>query len=479
MAKTPIRPRAHVSAHRSLLLLSIFGLMLTLVSFNGAFAQSTLSCKIDYTLVNQWGGGFQADVKINNTGSSAINSWTLGWSFANGQTITQMWNASYTQSGANVSAKNLNYNGSIAAGGSANFGFTANSGSTNSIPASFTVNGVTCGGTPPPTSQPTSGPTTVPTSGPTAVPTAVPTQVPGGSFLAQHGKLRVSGTKLVDKNGTPVQLKGMSSHGLQWFGQYMNQSSISFMANSWKATVVRAAMYVDEKGYTTNPSGMKQKVKDIVQYAETAGIYVIIDWHILTPGDPNVHLSEAKAFWQEMATLYKGKQHVLYEIANEPNGVTWNGSIKPYAEQVISAIRAIDPSTVIIVGTGDWSQKVDDAAANPLAYSNIMYTLHFYSGTHTQWLRDRADAAMARGIALFVTEWGTSSSSGDGGPYLSEAQTWIDWMKSRQISWANWSLSTAPESSAALLSGASTSGGWTDSNLSTSGRFVRNAIMAP
>lgn len=472
MTGTPMRPSTPTFVRRPLQMLSILALLLTLGTFNHVMAQSTLSCKVNYTITNQWAGGFQADVKINNTGTSTINNWTLGWSFANGQTITQVWSATYTQSGASVSASNLSYNASIPAGGSQGFGFTANSGSTNSIPSAFTVNGVACGGT---TTPPT--PTTQPTSGPTAVPS--PTPVPSGSYLAQHGKLRVSGTKLVDKNGTPVQLKGMSSHGLQWYGQYMNQSSISFMANSWRATVVRAAMYVDEKGYMTDPSGMKQKVKDIVQYAETAGIYVIIDWHILTPGDPNVHLNEAKAFWQEMATLYKGKQHVLYEIANEPNGVTWSGSIKPYAEQVISVIRAIDPSTVIIVGTGDWSQKVDDAAASPLAYSNIMYTLHFYSGTHTQWLRDRADAAMAKGIAIFVTEWGTSDSSGNGGPYLSEAQNWLSWMKSRQISWANWSLSDKAETSAALVGGASTSGGWTDANLTTSGRFVRDAIMAP
>ncbi|HEU4325982.1 MAG TPA: cellulase family glycosylhydrolase [Roseiflexaceae bacterium] len=475
MSDTPIGPREQTRLRRSLPL-SILAILLMLASFNNAFAQSTLSCRVTYTVINQWADGFQADVKINNTGTSPINSWTLRWSFANGQTITQAWNGSYTQSGANVSVTNQSHNASIPAGGSQGFGFTANTGSTNSAPTAFTVNGAPCGGSNP-VPTPTRTTTAVPTAQPTVGPN--PTPVPGGSFVAQHGKLRVSGSKLVNKNGTPIQLKGMSSHGLQWYGQFMNQSSVSYLASNWKATVVRAAMYIDEGGYLTNRTAMKQKVKDIVQYAETAGIYVIIDWHILNPGDPNIHLAEAKAFWQEMATLYKGKQHVLYEIANEPNGVTWGSSIKPYAEQVISVIRAVDPNTVIIVGTGEWSQKVDDAAASPLAYSNIMYALHFYSGTHTQWLRDRADAAMARGIAIFVTEWGTSDASGNGGPYLSEAQAWVDWMKSRQISWANWSLSNKAESSAALTSGASTTGGWTDSNLTASGRFVRGAIQAP
>ncbi len=102
-------------------------------------------CHIGYTITNQWNTGFQVALSINNTSTSPINGWTLGWSFANGQTITQLWNGQETQSGANVTVKNLNYNASIPAGGSYTaVGFTANWSGTNSVPTAFTLNGTPC-----------------------------------------------------------------------------------------------------------------------------------------------------------------------------------------------------------------------------------------------------------------------------------------------------------------------------------------------
>jgi len=100
------------------------------------------SCSVTYTITNQWGGGFQADVKI--TSAKAVNGWTLVWSFANGQQITQIWSALQTQSGAVVTARNESYNGTIAAGGSASFGFLGSWTTTNAKPTAFTLNGSAC-----------------------------------------------------------------------------------------------------------------------------------------------------------------------------------------------------------------------------------------------------------------------------------------------------------------------------------------------
>jgi endo-1,4-beta-xylanase len=104
------------------------------------------ACHIGYTISSQWGGGFGAAITINNTGTTAISNWTLTWSFANGQTITQLWNGTETQSGANVTVTNLSYNGSIPAGGSyTGMGFNGSwNNSSNAVPASFAVNGTTC-----------------------------------------------------------------------------------------------------------------------------------------------------------------------------------------------------------------------------------------------------------------------------------------------------------------------------------------------
>ena len=104
------------------------------------------SCEVDYTISNSWSGGFGAAIAIKNTGTSALSSWTLTWSFANGQTITQLWNGTETQSGANVTVKNLSYNGSIPAGGSVTgMGFNGTwNNSTNAIPAAISLNGTAC-----------------------------------------------------------------------------------------------------------------------------------------------------------------------------------------------------------------------------------------------------------------------------------------------------------------------------------------------
>jgi hypothetical protein len=108
---------------------------------SGGFA-----CHIAYSITNQWSGGFQTAITINNTGTTGITNWTLTWSFANGQTITQLWNGTETQSGSNVTVTNLSYNGTIAAGGNYNgMGFTGTwNNTTNAVPTSFAVNGTTC-----------------------------------------------------------------------------------------------------------------------------------------------------------------------------------------------------------------------------------------------------------------------------------------------------------------------------------------------
>ena len=108
-------------------------------------ASGGFSCHVGYSIVNQWPSGFQAALSLNNTGTSAISSWTLTWSFANGQTITQLWTGTETQNGASVTVNNLSYDGTIPAGGSyTGLGFLATWNATNAVPTSFAINGTTC-----------------------------------------------------------------------------------------------------------------------------------------------------------------------------------------------------------------------------------------------------------------------------------------------------------------------------------------------
>jgi endoglucanase len=295
------------------------------------------------------------------------------------------------------------------------------------------------------------------------------------NVVTQNGQLKVVSGKLCNSGGTPIQLKGMSSMGLQWYP--FTASTVTNLVNDWKITVVRAAMYTAEGGYLTDSTTMKNRVKTIVDAAISNGIYVIIDWHILTDNNPNTYKDQSRAFFDEMSKTYGSYPNVLYEICNEPNGVDW-ATIKSYAEYVIPAIRANDPDNIIICGTDTWSQGVLNAANNPLSYTNVMYTLHFYAGTHGASLRSSADSALAKGIGIFVTEWGTSDASGSGGIFLTQAQEWVTWMNNNKLSWCNWSLCPKTETSAALLPGTGMDGPWADSVISESGKWVKSQLTS-
>ncbi len=105
---------------------------------------SGAKCSVHYVVTNQWSGGFGGSLTITNTGSSTINGWSLQFSFANGQTITQGWNGTFTQSGGSVTIASVSYNGSLAPGASVNPGFNGSWNGTNTNPTAFTLNGQAC-----------------------------------------------------------------------------------------------------------------------------------------------------------------------------------------------------------------------------------------------------------------------------------------------------------------------------------------------
>ena len=294
----------------------------------------------------------------------------------------------------------------------------------------------------------------------------------------RYGQLHVKNGQLCDQSGNPIQLRGMSSHDLKQFP--FTRNTVSNLVNDWHVSVVRAAMYTDSYGssYIREPQ-VKQTVKLIVDEAIRNDVYVIVDWHILADGNPNRYKKQAKKFFKEMAGTYGSSPNVIYEICNEPNGtnVTWK-EIKAYAKFIIPAIRAIDSDSVIIVGTGTWCQDVRAAAGAPLNFTNVLYALHFYAGTHPDELRRNANFALSRNLPIFVSEWGLTDYTGKGGLYLDEAQRWVDWMNEHKISWASWSFSNADEASAALQPMVKMDGPWRDSDLTPSGKWIKSRIQA-
>jgi hypothetical protein len=298
-----------------------------------------------------------------------------------------------------------------------------------------------------------------------------------GTPVARWGALRVCGTSVCSSSGTPVQLKGQSSMWLNWEGTYsVNKSAMQWMRDNWNLSVFRAAMGVEPSGaYLSDPARMKTMVNTIVQNAIDLGVYVIVDWHDHNAQD---HRSQAVSFFSEMATKWGGYPNVIWEDFNEPLNVSWSNTLKPYHQAVVSAIRQRDEDNLIVLGTPNWSQYVDQAANDPLSGSNLLYTLHFYSCSHTQWLRDRANTARSKGLALFVTEWGATHADGglDGRVCLDEAQRWHDWMNANGIGWAAWKLDDCSDSSCILRPGAPAGGGWTDTWLHGHGPFVRDRM---
>lgn len=292
-------------------------------------------------------------------------------------------------------------------------------------------------------------------------------------FVGEHGALRVQGNRVVDRAAKPIQLRGMSLFWSQWSELYLAKN-VDVLVDEWKATVVRAALGVEnEGGYLQAAPPNVAKVRAIVDRAIERGIYVIIDWHDHHAQD---HRAQASAFFEEMAKAYGKQPHVLFEIYNEPMNVEWP-VVKAYAEELISTIRAAGSQNLIIVGTPNWSQDVDVAASNRISSDqNVAYTLHFYADTHKQALRDKAKVALDKGLALFVTEWGTCSADGNGAVNQGETRTWIDFMEQHSIGWANWALNNKEEACSALQPSASTTGPWPDDRLTQSGRIVKPAI---
>jgi endoglucanase len=327
----------------------------------------------------------------------------------------------------------------------------------------------------------------LPLSGLAAVTTAAAAALPPGSPAAVNGRLKVCGVQLCNKSGRAVQLRGMSTHGIQWFNGCNKSQWWDALQNDWKADFVRVAMYVakGEDGYETNPRKFTDLMHGYIEEATRRGLYVLVDWHQLDPGDPNVYTAKAKAFFKEIAQRHKDKTNIIYDIANEPNNVSWP-KIKSYAEQLVPVIRAEDSDSLIISGTNGWStfghsdeQDPSVVLNNKVDATNFMYSFHFYAKEHRDDYVSVLDRVSSQ-VPVFVTEFGTQEATGDGPNDFTMAQKYVDLMARKKISWANWNFSDDRRSGAVFkegtCSGTSFSG---TGKLKPAGVWVRDIVRAP
>jgi len=299
-----------------------------------------------------------------------------------------------------------------------------------------------------------------------------------GTPFALNGVLHVTDGKLMNQHDQPIQLRGMSSHGLQWYSECIRDSSLQLLAVNWGADFLRLAMYVQEDGYLSKPAYFRELVDGYVGKLLQRGMYAIIDWHQLSPGDPNYNLDAAKEYFTYMSAKHGDKGNVIYEICNEPSGVEWS-DIYEYAEKIIPVIRANDPDSVIVVGTPNWSSNPSAVIGNELPFDNIMYTIHFYAAAHGKDVRDDAGKAADAGLALFATEFGTQGYTGDGKNDFESSNAWIKLLAERGISWSNWNFSDDGFSGAVWLDGTCIGERWWDKNLKESGHWIKDKLSNP
>ena len=283
--------------------------------------------------------------------------------------------------------------------------------------------------------------------------------------VKNHGQLKVVGTQLTDEHNTAVVLNGMSFGWSCFHPKFYTAGAVSTLAKDWNCSVVRAALGVEpDNGYLQDSVKSMKLITTVVEAAIKEGIYVIIDWH-----SHNINLNEARAFFKTMATKYHGYPNIIYELYNEPDYETWP-QVKAYSIDLISTIRAIDTANIILVGSPRWDQDVQLPAEDPITgFKNLMYTMHFYAGTHKQWLRDRTDAAIAKGLPIFISESAGMDATGDGKLDDKEWNKYINWMQKKKLSWITWSVSDKDESCSVLRKSASGDGKWTDNDLKESG----------
>lgn len=291
--------------------------------------------------------------------------------------------------------------------------------------------------------------------------------------VKQHGRLKVVGTQLTDANDQPMVLNGMSFGWSCFHPRFYTAGAVKELHKKWNCNVVRAAMGIEpEGGYLKDPRTSTKLITTVVDAAIKEGIYVIIDWH-----SHNIQLREARDFFKQMATAYHKYPNVIYEIFNEPDYETW-AEVKAYSTEIIRTIRAIDSTNIILVGSPRWDQDVHLPAADPIkGFSNLMYTMHFYAGTHKQWLRDRTDSALAMGLPIFVSESAGMSATGDGNLDHEEWATYIKWMEERKMSWVTWSVSDKDESCSVLKTSASSDGNWNGNDLKVSGIMTKEYLQ--
>ena len=291
-----------------------------------------------------------------------------------------------------------------------------------------------------------------------------------------NGQLHVEASQLTDAHGQAVQLRGISTHGLTWYPEFINENLFRQLASDWNCNMIRLAMYSSEYCRKEEREKNLALMRQGIEAASAADMYVLVDWHILEDSDPNENKESAKEFFDLIASEYASYPNLIFEICNEPNGNTAWPDIREYANEVIPVIRAHIPGAVIVVGTSEYDRNLGDPFLQPLDFDNVMYVMHFYAASHDEGLRSQLQCAVDAGVPVFISECGISEASGDGAVDFASAAEWFTYLNENKISYAVWSLSDKEESSAFFQYEYDPAKPIRDEDLSIAGTWVRELI---
>ena len=297
--------------------------------------------------------------------------------------------------------------------------------------------------------------------------------------IKAHGRLKVGEKGLLDQNDIPFQLKGMSTHGISWYPKFTNVGALNTL-KKYGANVVRLVVYSEQPGsYQYSSKENMNYLYTAIENALAINMYVIVDWHVLREEDPNVTKAYAKEFFEDLSSHYGNHEGIIYEICNEPNGenTSWE-DVCIYADEIIPLIRKNAPDSIIIVGTPDFCTDIEEAANNPLAYENILYSMHVYFDLSKEDAENKTVNRYADkfnlGIPVIVSEWGMKNT--DGKIYKDTVEDFLDVMAYNNISWCNWSLSNKNESYSFIKKDCNKLSGWEDEDLTVSGKIIKEAL---
>ena len=295
-----------------------------------------------------------------------------------------------------------------------------------------------------------------------------------------NGKLNVVGPDLVNQEGEKIQLYGLSTHGIQWFGRYCNFDTLAAITSEFGINIVRFSMTTSEGGYCSGNTLVKeQMLQDLhegIDAATKLGLYVIVDWHMVgatDPADKNplTYLEESKEFFSYISEYYKDQDNILFEIMNEPNGSTTWADCKKYANEVIPCIRK-NSDGIILVGNPRWTADLNSVMKDPLVgYNNIMYTYHFYARDHKN--TTQVKTAYDSGFPVFISEFGFMNSDGDGPICETIGNAWKEVLDSRNISYVAWNISNSECSSSIFKQNSSIMDDVSDANLREWGIYLK------